>query len=696
MKQSPSLILLVLALFLAPIMGGQLSLDALGITNPSQILGSLFGGPEAPLLAHALLAMFPLGALAFILVSRRVQQVPNNWISGAMVIFLLVLTGSVLFSSFKSVSMIAALEWLTYGAAFYATVASVGRQRGPALLLAGLTAGCVVVSIRGILEYGQNKAVDPSWRIFASFVNPNALAAMLLLGFFAALALFLTRERLEMLVSGIAIFAISVALILTQSKGALLCLFIAGAFFAVLVVAWGKEARGKAIGRTAVAAGILVLVFVALQFQARSATNGAAAASHLTNISATADQSATFRKNLWKGAIALTEKNPVGTGIGAYKYSSAKPGITPQTQLAHQTYLQLMAEGSPMVLFLFLAIAVMWFFQMFRSAKALPVEQNLLRAGVMAAVLAVGAHSMIDSDFYYFAIGLTMFILMGVGMLLAGDAVAPENVPKGVRYGGAAAAALIAVLLVVFGQVDLAKAKLRGAIMLRDNSAAVAAGESLKTLAMNDGEAWAMLSQLAQPDERKADLEQAVAFAPSTKNLRALARINVEQYELAKAVTLYQSALQSDPNNLLTLSQLADVQMKLGQDWKATLNRLIAVEGSPYFQVRAIPELVPTETYEARLKLAAVDTTDNKYKLLEDAVAGFRQYLATTINSVVQNAKANQTFAGESLDDAKRKMAMAAEASKTLADYYRTRDPERAKGFEEDATKFESAFDGSK
>jgi hypothetical protein len=106
-------ILLCLVAFLAPIIGGQLSLEALGITDPSQVLGSVFGGPEAPLLAHSVLAALVGAALAAVLISRRIIQVPTNWISGTLVLFLAVATASVAYSDFKSISMIAAFEWLT-------------------------------------------------------------------------------------------------------------------------------------------------------------------------------------------------------------------------------------------------------------------------------------------------------------------------------------------------------------------------------------------------------------------------------------------------------------------------------------------------------------------------------------------------------------------------------------------------------
>ena len=52
------LILIGVAAVFAPIMGGQVALDNLAITDSSQILASVFGSPEAPLLAHAILASF--------------------------------------------------------------------------------------------------------------------------------------------------------------------------------------------------------------------------------------------------------------------------------------------------------------------------------------------------------------------------------------------------------------------------------------------------------------------------------------------------------------------------------------------------------------------------------------------------------------------------------------------------------------
>src|SRR5204862_536544 len=52
------------------------------------------------------------------------------------------------------------------------------------------------------------------------------------------------------------------------------------------------------------------------------------------------EQSSGFRFLLWKGAAKLIKSNPIGYGIGTYRYESARPGYTTETQLAHNTFLQ--------------------------------------------------------------------------------------------------------------------------------------------------------------------------------------------------------------------------------------------------------------------------------------------------------------------------------------------------------------------
>jgi tetratricopeptide (TPR) repeat protein len=132
-----------------------------------------------------------------------------------------------------------------------------------------------------------------------------------------------------------------------------------------------------------------------------------------------------------------------------------------------------------------------------------------------------------------------------------------------------------------------------------------------------------------------------------------------------------------DPNNMEALKLKADIEEQMGDEDKSqkTLQEMIDIEKTPYFLVRSLPEMVETRTYEARVKLAD-KSTDNKRKveLLQPAVDGFNQYLTFTVPSIVRfahNADGPLPFGGEDLDSAKKKMAVAGSAAKSLADAYR-------------------------
>jgi O-antigen ligase len=615
--------------------------------------------------------------LALLLFKRKIIQVPNTTISAVLLIFFGLILGTVSYSAFRYVSIQAATEWITYGVAFYAVVAGVGRQRGPAEIVAGLTLGCTIVAMRGIAEYVGTMSTDPTWRIFAGWVNPNATAAMLLVGFFCALGLVVSSDRNMAAAWGVAAGLNGVAILLTQSKGGLLALVVSGILLFVLVAVWssrdGLSRLKPALGRLFAVVAALMIAGIMLQAFARS-SSGSSALTRVTGAGATAEQSAGFRANLWKGAIAMTKDRPIGYGIGAYRFESARPGITPQTHLAHNTYLQLAAEASPLAPLLLLAVAALWFYQVFRGANQTPVKQNLLRAGVIAAVVAVGAHSIIDSDLYYYGIGLSTFMLLGVGLLLSVDAVAPENVPVGIRRVAGAGVVLLGILFVFLGMTDVLKGQMRGALMASDRDRAMSIKGPLSSYGGADPEAWSLMAQVATtPEERQQALEAAVELGPSTRNLRALARFQAEQKQLPQAIGSLQKALIRDPNNLLALSQLADFQVTTGDKEAAvkTLRRLLAVEDTPYFQIRALPELVPTETYEARIKLAEDEKGAARLKLLEEAVAGLGRYRESTVPMIKKMTAAGGSFGGETLETMKRKMTLGAEAARELANLQR-------------------------
>jgi tetratricopeptide (TPR) repeat protein len=395
----------------------------------------------------------------------------------------------------------------------------------------------------------------------------------------------------------------------------------------------------------------------------------------------------------------MIKANPVGYGPGTYRFESGRSGLHTQTVYTHNAFLQLAVESSPLAPLLLLLAGALWTRLAFRGWRTLPNDRRYLQASVFCSVVAVAAHSVVDSDLYYFGIGLTFFTLLGLGLLLSADAVAPEFAPRSARSVGIAGGALAFLLLGYTGIAELWRAQARGQLAVRDAQGAAATLASLRSLAPQDGEAWYYTAQVAPTSsERLEALQRAAALAPTTRNLRALARLQSEAGQLPTAITTTRTALMRDPNNLPALTLLADLQRRSGDAVAAneTLRRLVAVEQTPYFQVRSLPELVPTETYMARLTLAQTATGATKAALLQPAVDGLTQYLQRTVPMVKRMAAGTppMDFGGETPERAREKLAVGERAARELAATYRALgDTGRAEAAEGAAGAFAAGFD---
>lgn len=681
----PSAILL-LACFLLPVFGGQHDVARQAIDGGfGAIVRAVLDDNDAVALTHAILGLLlivPLGAVVW---QRQVVSTPSVKIACAILLLLGLLGTTVFVSEFKYASTYAWLAWLVYGVAFFATVAVGGRVQGPRQILWAMTTGGAFVGLKGILEYFTQP--DPTWRIFAGWVNPNALAGMLILLIPISLSLLLTEAgRRARWAAGLAATAMLFALVLTQSKGGYLALAIGLAAFVGLTAAWGGAKRA------AVAALPLLLAVgfaAALPMLKKAPNTDLTALQRLGASSETQEQSAGFRKLLWRSAIELVRHNPKGSGVGTFRYVSTKPGLVNSTQLAHQSYLQLAVEASPLAVVLILAIGVLWLVECLRGARTMPIERNLLRAGVVAAIVASAAHSFVDSDLYYFGIGVLFFSLLGVGLKLAVDGIGPEFVPRRLRQGSVLlGCGLLAVGLLYFAYVSVLKAQIRGDAGARRFEALQPGLDQLQELAGWDGDAvylWAMYSMRNRsPERRAAALRRAAELAPANVHFRSLAQVQMDLDRPTEAVESLNAVLRNDPNNLPAhrariLIFLKTEQPELARD---AAERAIAVEQSPAFSVRALPELIPTETYFARRVLAEMTSDPNeRVRILEPAFEGYGEYHDVTVPRIlrVTEIDPSATFANESRAEARTKMEEAVAVATLLATAYeQTGQPERA------------------
>ena len=700
--------LLILAGLLAPVFGGYVSSDQTRL-DPSAFLGDL-GAGQAPVLQHALLALPVFAALVCLLVGRRVQQIPHPYVAMALVFFVGGLAPAVAASSYRAVSVNVWVEWAAYAVAFLACVSGLGRRVGPLALLGAVFAGTAWIAREGALEYLDMRRIDPSWRVFCNWSNPNAAAEMLVLGFFCALGLPSLKERSANLLLGLGVAVggglVLGALLLTGSKGGAILALPTGlvvfglvggrrhpAMFALAVVVLGLTAVGflkslPLLGIGAAAAFVAAALWpqkaalgrmgAAFAFAAMmllffsSTTPGAVKTTSASRMSAAADtqdQSSTFRLNLWKSAASLAKERPItGWGLGSYRFESARPGLATATVFAHNSYLQLAAEAGLGALTLFFAFLALWARRALRGSSRLPDAQRLPFAAAVGGVAAILAHCLVDSDLSYFGLGLVFALVLGAATLLAADAVAPEFVPRSSRWVAAGGLVGLWLLFGYLGWGDLAKSEARFA---QRRGGGVAAIEGL---AGWDGDA-AYLWSLAQPEPVEA-LKRAFAMQPTPKIARRLALYQAQRGEYASAEDSLNRAFYHDPNNLPALYQLIGIRQGAGdaEGAREAARRLLAVEEKPYFKIRSLDQLVPTETYLARVFLAEGEKDPvRKAALLADAARGLRRYAERTVPEVLRAAKADppQEFAGETLEAARAKTARGAEAARGAALLYR-------------------------
>ena len=703
--------LLLLGALLAPISGGYVASDGTKI-DPADFVGSM-GSGQAPVLQHALLALPVLLAFVVLLLRRRIQQIPSPYVGGALALFVGGLLMAVAVSSYRAVSVVVWVEWAVYAAAFFAAISGLGRRLGPLAVLGAVFAGTAWIARIGVLEYLDMRRIDPTWRVFCGWNNPNAAAAMLTLGFFCALGFPRPKERTAGLLLNLGVIVgggmTLLALLLTGSKGATLLALPTGLVAFGLVA--GKRHPGSFVAAFAILAlvavgflksmpilgvgsALLFAIFSLLPYRvhlgrllaagafaglmlasfAGSAPGGSrvTSATRMGAASATQDQSSTFRLNLWKSAVALAKERPVtGWGLGSFRYESARPGLVTATIFSHNSYLQLAAEAGVGALGVFLVFLGLWARRALRGSSRLPEGQRLPFAAAIGGVAAILAHCLVDSDFSTFGLGLAFFLVLGAASLLAADAVAPEFVPAPSRYATAGFVGLIGIVFLWLAAGDDAKSG------VRFTQASGQPGDiaSLEGLAAWDGDAAYLRARTLPLAEAQPGLKTAFALLPIPKVGRRLADVQAKLGNPVSAESTLGTALVHDPQNLPTLYALMQTQRSAEFSDRAeeTARRIVAVEKSPYFKIRSLPELVPTETYFARLFLAEGERDPRrKADLIAAAVRGLRLYADTTLPPVRRSAKGGADFAGETLQGAVDKVTIGANAAQIAASLYRS------------------------
>lgn len=337
---------------------------------------------------------------------------------------------------------------LGLGLGALALAARLPVERARALLLPSLAAVGAGLGALGVaqwlvllpaeLDAARRAALPDPWlirlaqeRAFGTHVVPAALGGALVVALAAALAGASGRDRsrIAALAYGAAALAAAAGLVATRSIGAAIGAF-AGAGVAALLFGRGWP-RGRLVALVVVSLVVLAAV-VALRPPEALALSGA-------------DSSVALRLGNWRGAALVAREEPItGVGLGAFRslYPEVRRGGDSETAYAHNSWLQLVAEGGLVALALLVLGAVAFW-------RRRPPPGDAASALVFAGVAAFVAHNLVDFTAYLPGILVPAAALAGTLRTPPRSRFAPAPPDVG-RAGGILVALGLALLCAVW------------------------------------------------------------------------------------------------------------------------------------------------------------------------------------------------------------------------------------------------------
>lgn len=659
-----SLIAIGLTAFLVPLIGGQfyVTVSSLG-PGTLPIVGALFGGPDVPAWSHLLIVLPLFAAAGITLWKNHAAPFPRQPLPGLVLLLFGLIFATSLQTSFPYATAVGMFTFAAAGLILPALIAVAGRSKGPMTALYAFAAGTGVTSLIGIRSWELSRSFDPTWRIFSTWNNPNGLAGILVLGCFASLALYASEERLGKF-AGALLFAIDAfGLFLTQSRGGLLSLTV-GLIAALLVFL----IKGRRLFPARQAAMLLIpfalaAILVTGAIKTTPKSSSGEVGGRLFASTSAGNQSKQFRILLWKTAVELIRQNPAGTGFDTFGYLSAKPGLVSQTLLTHNSLLQLAVEASPAAALALIGLVIAWLAACLKG-KWIDAKRSTPLIFIIGAIFAIGVDGVFESDIYFFGTAAAIFLLMGIGLLLAPDGCSPELLPSGLRKMAACLMAGSMILLAWFGAEQYCLARVRFAQAASNGPEMSQWAQSAQTVFPANGEAYYLEAMAGQTNDPSSLLKSAASYSPVTRFIRAYANSLSAAGDRLGSDDQFRKALETAPNDLLTLRDAMRSEIKFGETDKAaeTAHRMISIETKTIFQVRGLSEMVPMETVWARQYLASItQSPGEREKLLLGALPIEEQYATVTVDTLLQfHARYHaSSYAGESLSEAAGKVALA-------------------------------------
>jgi O-antigen ligase len=305
---------------------------------------------------------------------------------------------------------------------FLIVYSAVRTPRQLAWVIGAYVAGSALAAGYGVLNPPTDTAYYDVTRVSGTIGDPNELASVLVGGTILAAALSVTLKGapvLRILSAGASVLC-AAGIFLSLSRGGLVAL---GFSLIAAVVVAGRRWRLQALGLALVVA---VGAFAYFGFYADKT-----AASRVTSFG-----NGTGRTDIWTVGWRMVQAHPVrGVGVGNYQTSSIhyllKPGaierdefIVDTPKVAHNTYLQVLAELGVVGAAMFLAIVGFSLLCILKAARIFErVGDETME--LMSRALLVALCGVLAADFFISEeFSKQLWLLLGLGPALLGIAKA--------------------------------------------------------------------------------------------------------------------------------------------------------------------------------------------------------------------------------------------------------------------------------
>jgi hypothetical protein len=354
----------------------------------------------------------------------------------------------------------------SYGVAAgaFIAVASYARSVRRAYLIGAIVtvAGAVQFCWSFVAWWGGR---DQSIPMVGTFYWHNQYAAFLLAPALIALTL-LVNHRPPWRLVGWVVAPLAVAgVVYSSSRGGLGILIVGWLLIGVLAsrVKPNRGALLRWLAASVLAAGVTLAISGPPFFS--SSSSPFAGTQARSSAGGTADASTSYRVQMWHEAVIVFDHHPaVGVGYGALESSAAKltPATWSRSPLAHNDYLQALAEGGLLLGVPFLAAGASIGVGLLRGLRSRARRRVLdVRTGLIVGAGALMAHAAIDFDWTYPAL-FTLAAIVSAAAIAPGLRRPVDPTASTLRADGKrptrpwVRVALVAVLTVAIGAGGIA------------------------------------------------------------------------------------------------------------------------------------------------------------------------------------------------------------------------------------------------